>query len=60
MAAQINLALDNLEAVLAQAGKTLANLVRLNAYTTDVDAFLDHFSIAGPDQLIELEATAVD
>jgi enamine deaminase RidA (YjgF/YER057c/UK114 family) len=45
MAAQISLALDNLEAVLAQAGMTFASLVRLNAYTTDVDAFLDHFAI---------------
>jgi enamine deaminase RidA (YjgF/YER057c/UK114 family) len=45
MAAQIGLALDNLEAVLAQAGMTFANLVRLNAYTTDVDAFLEHFAV---------------
>jgi enamine deaminase RidA (YjgF/YER057c/UK114 family) len=40
MAAQVGLALDNLEAVLAGAGMTLANLVRLNFYTTDVDAFI--------------------
>jgi enamine deaminase RidA (YjgF/YER057c/UK114 family) len=45
MGAQINLALDNLEAVLALAGMTFANLVRLNAYTTDVDEFLGHFEI---------------
>jgi enamine deaminase RidA (YjgF/YER057c/UK114 family) len=37
MAAQLELALDNLEAVLAAADMTLANVVRLNAYTTDVD-----------------------
>jgi enamine deaminase RidA (YjgF/YER057c/UK114 family) len=37
MAAQLELALDNLEAVLAGADMTLANVVRLNAYTTDVD-----------------------
>src|ERR671916_2699562 len=37
MAAQLELAVDNLEAVLAAAGMTLANVVRLNAYTTDVD-----------------------
>ena len=37
MAAQLELALDNLEAVLADADMTLANVVRLNAYTTDVD-----------------------
>lgn len=39
MAAQVGAALDNLEAVLAAAGMTLANVVRLNIYTTDVDAF---------------------
>jgi enamine deaminase RidA (YjgF/YER057c/UK114 family) len=44
MAAQIALALDNLEAVLALAGMTFDNLVRLNAYTTDVDEFLAHFA----------------
>jgi enamine deaminase RidA (YjgF/YER057c/UK114 family) len=37
MAAQLELALDNLEAVLADAGMTVGNIVRLNAYTTDVD-----------------------
>jgi enamine deaminase RidA (YjgF/YER057c/UK114 family) len=45
MAAQLGLALDNLEAVLAEAGMTLANVVRLNIYTTDVDTLLQHFSI---------------
>jgi enamine deaminase RidA (YjgF/YER057c/UK114 family) len=40
MAAQVGLALDNLEAVLAGAGMTLSNLVRLNFYTTDVGAFM--------------------
>jgi enamine deaminase RidA (YjgF/YER057c/UK114 family) len=45
MAAQTSLALDNLEAVLAQAGMTWDNLVRLNVYTTDVDAFLEHFGM---------------
>jgi enamine deaminase RidA (YjgF/YER057c/UK114 family) len=40
MAAQIALAADNLEAVLRDAGMSLANVVRLNLYTTDVDAFL--------------------
>lgn len=80
MAAQLNLALDNLEAVLAQAGMGFTNLIRLNAYTTDVDALLEHFAVitdrlegarfastllgvtrlAGPELLVELEATAVD
>jgi enamine deaminase RidA (YjgF/YER057c/UK114 family) len=39
MAAQVELSLDNLEAVLDAAGMTLTNVVRLNMYTTDVDAF---------------------
>src|SRR6185503_15704276 len=37
MAAQLDVALDNLQAVLAPAGMTLANIVRLNVYTTDLD-----------------------
>lgn len=40
MAAQIALAVDNLEAVLRDAGMTLANVVRLNMYTTDIDAYI--------------------
>jgi enamine deaminase RidA (YjgF/YER057c/UK114 family) len=40
MAAQVGLALDNLEAVLAGAGMTLSNLVRLNFYTTSIPAFM--------------------
>src|ERR671925_1248346 len=43
MAAQLELALDNLEAVLAAAGMTLANIVRLNFYTTDIDELFKHF-----------------
>jgi enamine deaminase RidA (YjgF/YER057c/UK114 family) len=42
MAAQVALAADNLEAVLHDAGMSLANVVRLNLYTTDVDAFLEN------------------
>jgi enamine deaminase RidA (YjgF/YER057c/UK114 family) len=45
MAAQLRLALDNLEVVLAGAGMALANIVRLNVYTTDVDTLLQHFAI---------------
>jgi enamine deaminase RidA (YjgF/YER057c/UK114 family) len=45
MAAQLGLALDNLEEVLAGADMTLANVVRLNIYTTDVDTLLQHFTI---------------
>ncbi len=48
MAAQLTLAVDNLEAVLIAAGMTLANLVRLNVYTTDVDALFPHYgALAG-------------
>jgi enamine deaminase RidA (YjgF/YER057c/UK114 family) len=45
MGAQLELALDNLEAVLAGADMTLANVVRLNIYTTDVDTLLQHLTI---------------
>ena len=44
MAAQLELALDNLEAIVAGADMTLADVVRLNVYTTDVDELLNqHF-----------------
>jgi enamine deaminase RidA (YjgF/YER057c/UK114 family) len=43
MAAQLGLALDNLEAVLAEADMTLANVIRLNAYATDVDELFKHW-----------------
>jgi enamine deaminase RidA (YjgF/YER057c/UK114 family) len=39
--AQFHQALDNLEAVLAAAGLRLADVVRLNYYTTDIPAFLE-------------------
>jgi enamine deaminase RidA (YjgF/YER057c/UK114 family) len=82
MAAQLRLALDNLEAVLAGADMTVANVVRLNIYTTDVGELLQQFgalaerfagtpdrfastvlgvaTLAGPDLLVALEATAMD
>ncbi len=41
MNGQIGQSLDNLETVLKAAGLTLANIVRLNYYTTDVDAFIE-------------------
>lgn len=43
VAAQLALSVDNLEAVLTAAGMTLANLVRLNVYTTDIDALFPHY-----------------
>jgi enamine deaminase RidA (YjgF/YER057c/UK114 family) len=48
MAAQLALSLDNLEAVLAGAGMSLENLVRLNVCTTDVDVLFEHYgALAG-------------
>jgi enamine deaminase RidA (YjgF/YER057c/UK114 family) len=41
MAAQTAQALDNLEAVLGEAGMSMANVVRLNYYVTDVDRFFE-------------------
>lgn len=46
MAAQLGLALDNVEAVLRAAGMTLANITRLNYYTTaDVDSFMASYEV---------------
>ncbi|GAB2657778.1 hypothetical protein GCM10027088_40110 [Nocardia goodfellowii] len=45
MAAQLALSLDNVEAVLTAAGMTLAELVRLNVYTTDVDLLFQHYGV---------------
>jgi enamine deaminase RidA (YjgF/YER057c/UK114 family) len=45
MAAQLGLSLDNLEAVLSAVGMSLGNLVRLNAYTTDVDLLFKHYRL---------------
>ena len=45
MAKQLTVALDNLEAVLAEAGMDLGNVVRLNIYTTDVDALFEHYGV---------------
>ena len=51
MAAQISLALDNLESVLEQAGMGLRDVVRLNIYTTDVDRLFEHYARPGlPDR----------
>ena len=44
---QITLALDNLEAVLRGAEMGLANITRLNIYTTDVDEAMKHFDVFG-------------
>ena len=45
MAAQLALSLDNLEAVLSDADMSLANLVRLGVYTTDVERLFQHYGV---------------
>jgi enamine deaminase RidA (YjgF/YER057c/UK114 family) len=55
MAAQLTMALDNLEAVLAAAGMGLADVVRLQVYTTDVDRLLEHYRVVAE----RLEAAGV-
>ncbi|MGE7391507.1 RidA family protein [Streptomyces sp. NPDC004126] len=45
MGAQLALSVDNLEAVLGEAGMSLANLARLNVYTTDVDLLYRHYGV---------------
>jgi len=45
MAAQLALSLDNVEAVLGEAGTTWADVVRLTVYTTDVDELLRHYGV---------------
>jgi enamine deaminase RidA (YjgF/YER057c/UK114 family) len=42
MPGQLARLLDNLEAVLQGAGMTLADVVRIIIYTTDVDLYLEH------------------
>jgi enamine deaminase RidA (YjgF/YER057c/UK114 family) len=43
MAAQLEMALGNLDAILDAADMTPANVVRLNAYTTDIDELFKLF-----------------
>lgn len=45
IADQLTLALDNVEAVLADAGFSLGNLVRLSVYTTDIETLFEHYGI---------------
>ena len=47
MRGQISLALDNLEAVLKEAGMDLSNITRLGVYATDVDEALKNFDLMG-------------
>jgi enamine deaminase RidA (YjgF/YER057c/UK114 family) len=43
MAAQLDMALDNLEAVLTAADMSFADVVRLNVHTTDMGGLLEQF-----------------
>ncbi len=45
LAGQIEMSLDNLESVLAEADMSLSNIVRLNIYTTDVDALFANYGL---------------
>jgi enamine deaminase RidA (YjgF/YER057c/UK114 family) len=47
MRAQVGQALDNLETVLSQAGLGLGDVVRLNYYVTDLDAFFGASDVLG-------------
>ncbi|NRB16683.1 MAG: RidA family protein [Rhodobacteraceae bacterium] len=47
MRGQISLALDNLEAVLADADMNLSNIIRLGVFATDVDEALKNFDLLG-------------
>jgi enamine deaminase RidA (YjgF/YER057c/UK114 family) len=47
MAAQVGQALDNVETVLSEAGFTFADVIRLNYYVTDVDAFIQAGEVWG-------------
>lgn len=44
---QISLSLDNLEAVLNDAGMDLSHVIRLGIYATDVDEALKNFDLLG-------------
>jgi enamine deaminase RidA (YjgF/YER057c/UK114 family) len=48
MAGQLNQAFDNLETVLEQAGAALSDVVRLNYYVTDIEAFFRAMETIGP------------
>jgi enamine deaminase RidA (YjgF/YER057c/UK114 family) len=73
MAAQVQDALENLAAVLAEAGMTMADVVRTTTYVTDMDAYLRAMRnmptsastligvsrLAYPDLMVEIEAIAI-
>lgn len=42
MGRQIDMAIDNLESVLEMAAMSLANVVKLTTFVTDIDSFITH------------------
>jgi enamine deaminase RidA (YjgF/YER057c/UK114 family) len=55
MGAQAVAALDNVGAVLAKADMGFGNIVRMNTYVTDVDAFIDHAAEQVAERLAEFD-----
>ena len=47
LGAQLEVALDNLEAIVAAAGMTLADVIRPNVYATDIDEVIKQFPRIG-------------
>ena len=47
MRSQIELSLDNLEAVLSAADMNLSHVIKLDIYTTDVDELMKNFDVIG-------------
>ncbi len=47
MRSQISLALDNLQAVLKSADMGLESVIKINIYTTNVQAAIKHFDLLG-------------
>ncbi|MBX2836080.1 MAG: RidA family protein [Gammaproteobacteria bacterium] len=47
MRKQMSLAMDNLEAVLVAADMSLANITRLNVFSTDMDETMKHVDVLG-------------
>lgn len=42
---QIQSALDNIDAILAEAGMSRSNLLSLRFFTTDIDAYLQNYDV---------------
>lgn len=55
--AQAALTLDNIERVLAEADMSLAAIVRMNTYVTDVDAYFEHADELISERLAKFEVS---